>query len=87
MRKSEMHSKVETLTPSNTTEPIGPYNHIAKVGDFIAIGGVAGVNPETGEVAGDDVVSQTTQILQSFQVMLESIGSDLEHIVHINIFL
>ena len=82
-----MAPKVETLTPSNTPTPIGPYSHIAKVGDFITIGGVAGVNPETGELAGDDVVSQTIQILQSFQVMLEAIASDLDHIVHINIFL
>ena len=82
-----MPPKAETLTPSSTPTPIGPYNHIAKVGDFITIGGVAGVKPETGELAGDDVVSQTIEILQSFQVMLKSVGSDLDHIVHINVFL
>jgi len=27
-----MTNKVETYTPANTPEPIGPYNHIAKVG-------------------------------------------------------
>src|SRR5436190_7427612 len=79
--------KVETSTPPNTPTPIGPYNHIAKVGDFITIGGIAGVNPTTGKLAGDDIFSQTTQILDSFKVMLESVGSDLEHVVHINIFL
>ena len=78
---------VETSTPADTPEPIGPYNHIAKVGDFITIGGTAGVNPVTGELAGTDVGSQTRQILQSFQVMLESVGSDLSHVVHVNIFL
>jgi len=78
---------VETSTPPNTPTPIGPYSHIAKVGTFITIGGTAGVNPVTGQLAGTDVASQTKQILESFKVMLESVNSDLNHIVHINIFL
>jgi len=82
-----MTNTVETSTPENTPKPIGPYNHIAKVGQFISIGGTAGVNPATGQLAGSDVYSQTKQILQSFQVMLQSVGSDLNHVIHLNIFL
>jgi len=79
--------KVETSTPSNTPTPIGPYNHVARVGDQITIGGTAGVNAATGQLAGPDAASQTRQILDSFAVMLESVGSDLGHVVHVNIFL
>ena len=82
-----MSSRVETSTPANTPLPIGPYNHIAKVGQFISIGGTAGVNPATGKLAGPDVYSQTRQILESFRVMLESVGSDLNHVIHVNVFL
>ena len=31
--------------------------------------------------------SQATQILESFRVMLESVGSDLNHVIHVNVFL
>jgi 2-iminobutanoate/2-iminopropanoate deaminase len=79
--------EVETSTPANTPQPIGPYSHVAKVGTFISIGGTGGVNPATGELAGLDVQAQTRQILDSFQVMLKSVGSDLAHVVHVNIFL
>ena len=82
-----MTNTVETSTPANTPNPIGPYSHIAKVGPFISIGGTAGFNPATGQLAGPDVRSQTTQILKSFRVMLESVGSDLNHVIHVNIFL
>ena len=82
-----MTNKVETFTPENTPKPIGPYNHIAKVGQLISIGGTAGVNPATGQLAGPDVYSQTKQILQSFQVMLRSVDSNLNHAMHINVFL
>jgi len=79
--------QVETSTPPATPTPIGPYNHIAKVGPFISIGGTAGIDPATGQLAGPDVASQTRQILKSFAVMLASVGSDLGHVLHINIFL
>jgi 2-iminobutanoate/2-iminopropanoate deaminase len=82
-----MLTKVETSTPPGTPTPIGPYNHIAKVGPFISIGGTAGVDPATGQLAGPDVEAQTRQILKSFRVMLQSVGSDLDHVLHINIFL
>jgi 2-iminobutanoate/2-iminopropanoate deaminase len=82
-----MPSKVITSTPADTPHPIGPYNHIAQVGQFISIGGTAGVNPATGKLAGPDVYSQTKQILESFKIMLESVGSDLNQIIHVNVFL
>ncbi|MCZ8040886.1 MAG: Rid family hydrolase [Beijerinckiaceae bacterium] len=82
-----MTSRVQTFTPPDTPTPIGPYNHIAKVGQFITIGGTAGVDPATGELAGATVRAQTRQILTSFAVMLASVGSDLDHVMHINVFL
>ena len=78
---------VETSTPPNTPSPIGPYRHIAKVEQSITIGAIAGVDPATGEPAGIDVASQTRQILNSFKVMLGSVGSDLDHVIHITVFL
>ena len=79
--------KVETFTPPNTPQPIGPYNHISKVGSFITIGGTAGVDPSTGLLAGDDVESQTARIIKSFETMLAFVNSDLAHVVHVNVFL
>ncbi len=82
-----MSPQVQTSTPANTPTPIGPYNHIARVGQFITIGGTAGVDPASGNLAGPDVYSQAKQILESFRVMLESVSSDLEHVIHVNVFL
>jgi 2-iminobutanoate/2-iminopropanoate deaminase len=80
-------TRVDTSTPPNTPAPIGPYSHIAKVGQFITIGGTAGFDPVTGQLAGPDVFAQTKQILSSFNVMLQSAGSSLDHVVHVNVFL
>ena len=78
---------VSTRTPAHTPIPIGPYSHIARVGTFLTVGGVAGVDPGTGKLAGADIVAQTRQILHNMAVLLESEASDLQHIVHVNVFL
>ena len=82
-----MASRVETSTPPGTPRPIGPYSHIAKVGSSITIGGTAAFDPASGVLVGDDVAAQTVRILESFKVMLSAAGSDLAHVVHVNVFL
>lgn len=82
-----MPHAIETFTPKNTPKPIGPYSHVAKVGQFITIGGTAGVDPATDELAGPGVYAQTRQILESFEVMLRAVSSDLAHAIHVNVFL
>jgi 2-iminobutanoate/2-iminopropanoate deaminase len=79
--------KVATFTPANVMKPIGPYSHIAKAGSFIAISATAGVDPATGDFAGPDAYSQARQILKSLRSMLEGVDSDLEHVLHVNVFL
>lgn len=80
-------TRVKTSIPPNTPTPIGPYSHIAMVGEFITIGGTAGFDPVTGQLVGPDAYLQTKRILDSFAVMLESVGSDLNHVLHVNVFL
>src|ERR1044071_5916029 len=79
--------KVQTFTPSNAPKPIGPYSHIAMAGPFISISGTAGVNPATGQLAGPDAYSQARQILETFRAMLEGVGSSLEQVMHVQVFL
>jgi 2-iminobutanoate/2-iminopropanoate deaminase len=79
--------KVETFIPEGSVVPIGPYSHIAKVGETVTIGGLGGVDPATGQVAGVETFAQARQILKNFAALLESVGSDLDHVVHIQVFL
>ena len=79
--------KVETYTPQNVMTPIGPYSHIAKAGPLITISATAGIDPKTGDFAGPGVHAQARQILRSFRSMLESVGSGLRHVMHVQVFL
>ena len=84
---NETTSRVETFTPRDMPAPLGPYSHIAMSGQFIAISAIAGMDPETGKLVGPDAYSQTKQILKLVESMLASAGSDLDHVVHVNVFL
>lgn len=79
--------EVKTTTPPGSPTPIGPYSHVAQVGQWITIGGVGGVDPATGSLAGESVEVQTRQVITNMAHLLESVGSDLAHVVHVNIFL
>jgi 2-iminobutanoate/2-iminopropanoate deaminase len=77
---------VTTSTPDNAPRPIGPHSHIARVGDLLTIGGIAGVDQSTGALIVSEVGSQTRQILKITSALLESANSDLEHVMQVNVF-
>ncbi len=82
-----MHGPVVTTTPPGSPQPIGPYHHVARAGSFIMIGGVAGIDPATGTLEGPGVAAQTTRIVDTFRRLLDSVGADLAHVLHVNVFL
>jgi 2-iminobutanoate/2-iminopropanoate deaminase len=45
------------------------------------------MDPETGKLVGPDAYSQAKQILRLCEVMLAAAESDLNQVVHINLFL
>jgi 2-iminobutanoate/2-iminopropanoate deaminase len=40
-----------------------------------------------GNFAGPDAYSQAAQILRHFRTMLAAAGSDMDHVLHVNVFL
>ncbi|WP_010198452.1 RidA family protein [Psychrobacter sp. PAMC 21119] len=79
--------KIETITPVDMFEPIGPYSHLTKAGPFITISGTPGVDPITLKMAGTDAYSQAKQIVQNFSSMLSGVGASLNDVMHVHIFL
>lgn len=79
--------QIETFTPAHLFKPIGPYSHIAKAGDLVAISGTPGVDPATGQLAGKDAYTQTRQLMKNLITMLESVGCTIEHVLHVHVYL
>ncbi|WP_424191620.1 RidA family protein [Ampullimonas aquatilis] len=78
---------IQTISPSNMFEPIGPYSHLVKSGQFITISGTPGVDPKTLQMAGADAYSKAKQIVINFRSMLKEAGARLEDVMHVHVYL
>ncbi|MBI3229796.1 MAG: RidA family protein [Burkholderiales bacterium] len=78
---------VTTLSPSDFFEPIGPYSHLARAGNFITISGTPGIDPATQDFAGTDAYSHSQQIVKNFRTLLAAAGAQLSDVLHVNVYL
>jgi len=79
-------------------EPVGPYPHARRVGDFIFVSGMGPRQPgqkeipgvtfdAEGKVGAHDVAVQTRAVIENIRTVLEEMGSGLKDIVDVSVFL
>ena len=66
---------------------VGPYSQAVCAGGFVFTAGQIGLNPATGKLVGDDIVSQTRRALENLEAILEAAGSCLCHAVKTTVYL
>ncbi len=66
---------------------IGPYSQGMVVGNMIFTSGQIALSPETGEVVGEDIVTQTEQVCENLGAVLAAAGADFENVVKTTCFL
>jgi 2-iminobutanoate/2-iminopropanoate deaminase len=67
--------------------PVGAYSSGVRAGDFVFISGQVPRDPRTGALIGDDVESQTRQVLKNVQAVLEAAGASLSDLVAVTVYL
>ena len=67
--------------------PKGPYSPAVRAGDFVYVSGQVPRDPKTGELAGDDIATQTRQTLSNLQRVLEQSGAKLADVVSVTVYL
>ena len=78
---------MKVISTNNAPAAIGPYSQgIISGGLFFASGQIA-INPATGEIEGEDIVSQTTQVMKNIGALLEAAGTNYTRVVKTSGFL
>jgi len=77
----------EAIGTERAPAAIGPYSQGMAVGQLVFTAGQIGLDPETGEFAGEDVATQTRQVMQNLAAVLEAAGLGLGDVVKTTIFL
>ncbi len=79
-----------TITPiTTTTAPaaIGPYSQAIRYGQFLYTSGQIPLDPATGNIVGEDIQTQTQQVLKNLQALLQSAGASLQTVLKTTVFL
>ena len=73
----------------NLQEPgEGPYSDLVAVdGKFLFLSGLVSEDFETGELVPGDIAAETRQALKNLAMILERYGSDMDHVVRIEVIL
>jgi 2-iminobutanoate/2-iminopropanoate deaminase len=66
---------------------LGPYSQAIKANGMVFCSGQVGLDPATGEFAGDDVSTQCRQVMENLKAVLHEAGSGFDQVVKTSIFL
>ncbi|NUT45474.1 MAG: RidA family protein [Thermoactinospora sp.] len=61
--------------------PVGAYSQGLVVGDFVYTSGMGPLDPETGEVVGHDIETQTHQTLKNLGAVLAAHGLGFDDVI------
>jgi len=75
------------LFGGNVPPPVGAYSPAVKAGGFVFVSGQVPRDPVSGELVGDDVESQTRQVIGNIERALESAGASLSDVVSMVVYL
>ncbi len=67
--------------------PVGAYSPAVRAGGFVFVSGQVPRNPVTGELVGEDIESQTRQVIANVQRALEAAGATLSDVVSVVVYL
>lgn len=79
-----MSNKVQT---NNAPAAIGPYSQAVVVGNLVFTSGQIPLNPETGNLEGENITQQTHRVCKNLQAVLTAAGTSLEKTVKTLCFL
>ena len=68
-------------------EPISHFTDAVRAGGFLHVSGIVAVDGAGALVGGDDVVAQTSQVLDNMRAVLAAGGCGFEDVVKVTIYL
>lgn len=78
---------IEVIKTDKAPEAIGPYSQAIAAGTFVYTSGQIPIDPQTGEVVGDEIQVQAEQVLKNLKNVLEAAGSSINNVVKTTVFI
>jgi len=77
----------EVISTTDAPAAIGPYAQAIKTGLVVFLSGQVGLDPATGQLAGDDLATQARQAFANLAAVARASGGTLADAVKLTLFL
>jgi reactive intermediate/imine deaminase len=84
LKRTDMPRQIIT-TPNAPSSPL--FSQGVKAGSQVLISGTTGIDPSTGELAGNSIQVQTRQALANCEAILQAGGASLDDVVDVGVLL
>jgi 2-iminobutanoate/2-iminopropanoate deaminase len=80
---------MDVIKTEKAPAAIGPYSQgiIADAGRLVFTAGQIALDPETGQMLGNDIETQTKRVWENIKAVLEAAGSGLDKVVKTTVYL
>lgn len=78
---------MKTIHTNQAPAAIGPYSQAIQTGNMLFTSGQVPLCPETGNVVGNTIAEQATQVMKNISAILKEAGTDFNHVVKTTCFL
>ena len=76
-----------SIATSAAPAAIGPYSQAVVAGNLLFVSGQIPLEPESGELVGGDIESQTRRVLDNLKAIIQAARADMDRVVKTTIFL
>lgn len=80
-------AELHAVSTSDAPTALGAYSQAVTANGFVFVSGQLGLNPTTGELAGETAAEQAAQALKNIAAILKEAGSAVDSIVKVTIYL
>jgi 2-iminobutanoate/2-iminopropanoate deaminase len=77
----------ETVTAVGAPDAVGPYTHAVRAGGLIFCSGQIPLDPDTGDLVGDNPGEQTRRCLENLSIVAAAAGASLGDAVKLTVYL
>ncbi|MFH1002613.1 MAG: RidA family protein [Chloroflexota bacterium] len=77
----------QVINSQAAPKAVGPYSQAIRAGNLLFISGQLPLDPATGNLAGDDIATQTRQAIENIRSILAAAGASLADVVKTTVFL
>lgn len=80
-------ANLESVHTDGAPAAIGPYSQAIVSGGFVFTAGQIALDPETGELVGDDAAAEAERVLENLSAVLEAAGASMSDVVKTTVYL